>query len=737
MQNSNDQKTSHSNQWRSDISSGLIASIVTLPKAMAYGSIAFVPLGVQYIPLGIMAGILSLAFGNLISFRNSNPILINSTFSLASMMLASALVLILDKVSFIPEQSRISVAICMLFFVVFCSGLIQLIAGIVGLGGLSKYIPRPVIAGLTNGVSILIAISQVPTLVTGSSDISWKETHALIEAWNPVNLIIGALTIAVVLYGNRITKKIPPVFIGIFIGCLAFYGVEAVTGQIPGAVLGNIPSGVPLPDYAKQFVTLDTELLKQCLSLFPYMLGVSGILSLWSLLFMTTADNMLGVRSNGNHELISQGMSNMLASVFGGVSVAGNSNTLINYSNGGRTKLSKFSCALFALAVLIFLGPAISHIPLVILAGILIVFSAQAIDKWSISHARLLLRSNKEGLPDFLIMLAVMSILLSFGVFEAVAAGIFISLILFIQRMGKEIIRDDHRGDEVGSCVMRSRDERDLLLSLGSKIRIIEIEGALFFGTADRVVEHIHSLPANKVRFIILDMRRITDVDGTGAEALIHLHRHCQRHKQHLLLSGIDTDEADNAFLKSIGILDIFTDQAHFVYLNDALTVAEDSLLEQSFGPGRYEDELQFTQLDIVDEFTQPETNELLGYFEKLQFEHREIIFRQGVAADSIYLLAKGRVNIKIGIKNQIEQTVSTFCPGFAFGEMALLEGRCRYGTAYAESKVVCYCLTRQQLHQLQLDNSQLAYKLLAGMATVLSDRISIATQSTTTSLYL
>ena len=737
MQNSTDQKTHHSNQWRNDISSGLTASIVTLPKAMAYGSIAFAPLGAEYIPLGIMAGLLSLAFGNLICFRNSNPILINSTFSLASMMLASALVLILNKVSFLPVESQLSVAICMLFLVVFCSGLIQVVAGLTGLGGLSKYIPRPVIAGLTNGVSILIAISQVPIIVTGSSEISWKEFNALIDAWNLGNLIVGALTITAVLYGNRITTKIPSVFIGIFIGCLAFYGIEAVSGQLPGAVLGKMPSGIPLPDYAKQFLALDIELLKQCLGLLPYMLGVSGILSLWSLLFMTTADNMLGIRSNGNHELIGQGMSNMLVSVFGGVSVAGNSNTLINYSNGGRTKLSKFSCAMFALAALVFLGPAISPIPLVVLAGILIVFSIQAIDKWSINHARLLLKRNKEGLPDFLIMLAVMSILLSFGVFEAVAAGIFISLILFIQRMGKEIVRDDHRGDEVGSCVMRNPAERELLISHGRKIRIIEIEGALFFGTVDRVVEHIHSLPPNKVQFIILDMRRITDVDGTGAEALIFLHRHCQRHGQHLLLSGIDTEEADNAFLKSIGILDVFTDQAHFIYLNDALTVAEDSLLEQLLGPGRYENELQFNQLDIVDEFTHLETSELLGYFEKLQFEHGEIIFRQGVAADSIYLLANGRVNIKIFIQAHIHKTVSTFCPGFAFGEMALREGRCRYGTAYAESKVVCYCLTRPQLHQLQFDNSQLAYKLLAGMATVLSDRIAIATQSTTTSLYL
>lgn len=168
---------------------------------------------------------------------------------------------------------------------------------------------------------------------------------------------------------------------------------------------------------------------------------------------------------------------------------------------------------------------------------------------------------TREGLPDFLIMLCVMIILLALGVLEAVVAGIVISLLLFIQRMGKEVVRADTDGTQIRASVMRGKLERAVLQGNGHRIRVIEIEGALFFGTADNVFDYVQSLENQQVRYVILDMRRITDVDGTGADVLIRIRNHCLRCEQELLLSGIDTRESDNAFLQSIGTLDIFTDK--------------------------------------------------------------------------------------------------------------------------------------------------------------------------------
>jgi SulP family sulfate permease len=591
------ENTVDAGQLRHDLTAGVATSLTTIPKAMAYGSVAFVPLGIDYVPMGIMAGLIALAFGNLVSFRNSSPILINSTFSLASMMLASVLVLLMDKVSFLPEPNQAPVAITLLLFVVFCSGLLQVIAGLIKLGGFARYIPRPVIAGLTNGVSVLIILGQLPILIAGSSELGVLGSLA---EFNLINLTVGISAIAIFFYSKRLVPAIPPVFVVLILGSLIFYAVSAFQGDKISPVLGHIPLGLPLPVYGMQFLSMDLELLKQCAFLLPYLFAVAGILSLWSLLFMSTADNMQGRRSSGNDELISQGMSNMLIPLFGGICVAGNSNTLVNYSNGGRGKLSKVSCGAFAIAVVMFLGPVIGMLPLVILSGVLIIFSIQAIDKWSIAHARLLLGQTREGLPDFLIMLCVMIILLALGVLEAVVAGIVISLLLFIQRMGKEVVRADTDGTQIRASVMRGKLERGVLQGNGHRIRVIEIEGALFFGTADNVFDYVQSLENQQVRYVILDMRRITDVDGTGADVLIRIRNHCLRCGQELLLSGIDTRESDNAFLQSIGTLDIFTDKNHFVYMNDALAAAEDRILQEALGDSRYDDQLSFQEIDII-----------------------------------------------------------------------------------------------------------------------------------------
>ena len=100
------------------------------------------------------------------------------------------------------------------------------------------------------------------------------------------------------------------------------------------------------------------------------------------------------------------------------------------------------------------------------------------------------------------------------GVVQAVGVGILISIVLFIRRMGDGIIRADNDATRITSNVLRNAEEQRFLQENGRKIRIIEIEGALFFGTTDQVEDRIQSTAVDGVKFVILDMRRITDVDS-------------------------------------------------------------------------------------------------------------------------------------------------------------------------------------------------------------------------------
>ncbi|WP_438865211.1 SLC26A/SulP transporter family protein [Neptunicella sp.] len=718
--------------WRSDITGGVVASIVTLPKAMAYATVAFAPLGPDYLPLGILAGMLALIFGNLITIGRSNGIVINSTFSLASMMLASALTFILNHTTELPAAEQIPLALTLLFLVMFFSGVFQVIAGVLKMGSLVKYIPQPVISGLVNGVAILIVTSQLPAFlnVPDHPDVSGLQQLAYIN-WSLVG--IGLVTMLALVYGPFFISRIPPVFIGIALGCAAFYGIAWLQGSAPGTTLQGLPSGIPQPLYLIQFLQLDSSQLPLVVDLLPFAMAVAAVLSLWSLLFMASADNLLAERSNGNHELVGQGLGNMLLSLFGGVVVAGNSNTLVNYANGGRNTLSKFSCGLFSLLILLFLGPLISLLPTIVLASLLIAFSIQAIDKWSVKLGKIAIggdKESREGVPDLLIMLAVMLIMLTIGVFAAVGAGIAISLILFIYRMGREIIRQDRSGKQLRSNVVRCHAERQLLKEQGDKIRVIEIEGALFFGTTDAVSNRIQDLNKQDVDTIILDMKRITDVDSTGSELLLRLRHQCQRFGQQLLLSGIDTREADNAFLQKMGTLDVFSSQGHFISLLDALAEAENNLLDKIFGQDRYSQITAINNTPIFAGLTAQQRDDLSQYVVYREFQCGEQIFAQDAAADSIFVVLKGQVTLKIQSRLEPVKVVATLCPGFVFGEMALVKERKRYSSALALGPVTCIELTNEQLHQLHQDNPALAFQLLANISTDLSERLARAAKS-------
>ncbi len=723
----------------SDLSGGITASIITLPKAMAYGALAFVPLGPQYIPLGLMAGILSLAFGNLVYLRGGSPILVNSTLSLASMLLAATLTGMLERLSHLAPAERDALALALLFFVVFLAGAIQFLAGLLRLGGLASYIPRQVISGLVNGVSVLIFSAQIPLLLNLPREVSLADPAAIWQHWSWSSLLVGLATIVAILFGGRLVPRIPPVFTGIALGCGVFYLLGWLTGDAPGPMLGTLASGLPLPVYAAQFTTLLPAFLEHAAFLLPYAFGVAAITALWSLLFMASADSLQGGKSDGNRELLGQGLGNMLLSLFGGVSVAGNSNTLVNYHNGGRSGLSRMACGLFALAVLLFLGPFISHIPYVVLAACLVVFSIQAIDTWSLRMARIAFHWSeeaREAWPDLAVMFLVMGTLLFFGVLEAVTAGIGISLVMFIRRMGQEVIRNDSDGRELSAHVLRPDAERALLREQGARIRVVELEGALFFGTADRVASHLRTLDAAEVGYIILDLRRITEVDVTGAEMLLKANRDCEKAGQVLLLSGIDLREADNIFLKRIGTLAAF-DGRHFIHLNDALSLAEDTLLAEHLGSERYQREIDFAELSVFRDLSAGEVAALRAHFESLEPSDGESIFREGEAADAVYLLAKGRVNIRMQQAGTHDRTVRELCPGYLFGELALLRDRQRYGSAYARGEVRCYRLSRESLLRLQAEQPSLAFKFLAGMTAEMSDRLGSAVRASASRLYL
>lgn len=719
-----------------DLFGGSTATILALPEAMAYGVIVFAPLGSEYASLGVLAGLVALCFSNLgASFCGGVRIMNNGPYSLTSLMLASALTIITARVS----DGNISTIIGLLFLVVFMSGLFQILFGVFKAGEMVKYIPYPVTSGLLNGTAILIFLGQIPTMF-GLLEVS---PFLALQSIQPLTLFVGIITVATIFIAPKLTKKIPPPFQGIAIGTLVYYGLVLLGfKESLGEIIGNIPFAIPAPTYILGFgeQIFSRRAFMIITELTPLAFSIAVVASLQSLLTTLSADNILRERSHTNRELIGQGMGNILSSFYGGIICAGSpSRTMANYTYGGRTAKSRIASGVFALIILLFIGPLISVLPKVVLAGTLIVLAIRGFDPWAFNLVSSLFSKEarlKHALSDLSIVVVVAAILVTVGVFQAVGFGIFISVVFFVLRMGKDIIRRQYNAKRIRSNVQRPIEEINYLEEHGARIRVFELEGSLFFGTADRIAKAIDEVIKIDVDYIIVDLLHISDIDSTGVNILTRIGDRCRDKEKHFLLSSIKLTKCSDDLMAELSFYDGIANivyPRYFETIDDALAWSEDQMLDEKFGVDRYDKGLPLEKFELLKEFSETDLESLNHYFEKANYDIGQEIFKQGISGDKVYLLSKGKVRIVIDIPDGKEsRNIARLCPGTIFGEMSIVDKGIRSASAIAETRVTCYELGQAESVRLNKEHPELGHKLLIGFAKELSKRVRIANRITT-----
>ena len=206
--------------WKGDLTGGLVATIMSLPEAMAYGVLIFSAIDSALVAEGLLAGLIAVTLANIGSaIVLGNPIISSSPFSLVTLMIASQLPVFLGYF-FPPGQLtplEHETLLGLVFFSIFLAGFFQIIFGKFHLGDLVKFVPQPVVSGLFNGTAILILQGQVQNLL-GIENQTQFWLHL-----KPLNIGIGLLTWASVEVGNRRLKKIPPALLALGIGISTYY----------------------------------------------------------------------------------------------------------------------------------------------------------------------------------------------------------------------------------------------------------------------------------------------------------------------------------------------------------------------------------------------------------------------------------------------------------------------------------------------------------------------------------
>jgi len=429
------------------------------------------------------------------------------------------------------------------------SGVLLFLMGLLKLGTLVRFIPVAVIIGFTNGIAVLIGLSQVkdflgiaipkmPGDFFGILGALWGHLHTL----NPWALGVAVASLAVVVGWQRgvsaLAAKAPawgrlgsvPGSIVALVLATAVVGVAGLPVETIGSRFGGIPAALPafvLPEFSWESARF---LLMPIVTL--ALLG-----AIESLLCARVADGLIGDRHDPNQELMAQGIANFVTPFFGGMPATGTiARTVTNVKSGATSPVSGMVHALALLAVILVAAPLAASIPLATLAAILMFVA------WNMGEWREFARLPSYRMPYRVTLVAVFLLTVIFDLTVAVEFGIFAACVTFIYRISS-----------------LSRSERltaaaHPLLAHDGDVQAWRLYGALFFG-ATKLVEALEDhLPP---RVLVLDLKNVIYVDSTGAEALESLVHACRKQGVRLIVSGLMNQPRDIA--ERTGLLAQFT----------------------------------------------------------------------------------------------------------------------------------------------------------------------------------
>ena len=525
-------------RFRSDALAGITVGLIAIPLAMALAIASGV--APQYgLYTAIIAGlVIALSGGSRVNV--SGP--------------TAAFVVILLPIT---QQFGLPGLLCATML----AGLILIAMGATGLGKLIQFIPYPVLTGFTAGIAIVIAGLQLKDLL--GIDIALRDAHfvpaVLQTLWHISyarwpDMLIGGFSLAVLIAWPKLKWPIPGHLAALLLGTglalllqtllydfeLATIGSRFSYTDSAGQLQHGIPNTLPTFAWPWQLDAGETNFalsLETLRTLIGPAFAIAMLAAIESLLCAVVSDGLSGFRHNPNAELIGQGLGNVIAPLFGGITAtAAIARTAASVRSGATSPIASSIHALTVLAALLALGPLLQHIPMATLAAMLIIVA------WNMSDAHRVVQVLKfSPCADALVLLICLLLTVVFDMVIAVEIGLLLSAILFIKRM-----------TELSDTALVPHYHAHSTEPLPAHVAVYDINGPLFFGAAEKAMHTLWRVdPAMKA--VILDMRDVPVMDLTGIVALESLISDMQ--KKGIAVRLVALNERLQAKLVKAGVL--------------------------------------------------------------------------------------------------------------------------------------------------------------------------------------
>ncbi len=432
------------------------------------------------------------------------------------------------------------------------AGILLFVMGLTKMGGLIRFIPISVVIGFTNGIAVVIFMSQIkeffglnipnmPAEFFERMEMLWVHAGTM---QTPTVIMSAASLIALILWNKQAGKWIPalgkiPGPLALLLVATVLQAVFAFPVETIGSKFGGIPQDIPALTLPK----LSLSMLNQ---LIPPAIAIALLGAIESLLSARVADAAIDDRHDPNQELMAQGLANIVAPLFGGFAATGAiARTSTNVRAGGRSPFSGIFHSLTLLLVVVIAAPAAVYVPLPALSAILMVVA------WNMGEWHAFTELRRYTIPYRAILLSTFIVTVVFDLTLAVELGMILACLFYLYRMSEltqveRIPLEDYYGSgAIGDTKGQQR------------IAAYRIYGSLFFAAISKLEALLENQDA-MARVLVLDMTKMVSLDTTGLDLLQTLQRTLSKRGGVLILSGLNAQPTSlverSGFAETLGV---------------------------------------------------------------------------------------------------------------------------------------------------------------------------------------
>ena len=608
-------------------------------------------------------------------------------------------------------------------------GAMLLLFGVLRLGMWIRYIPFPVIAGFLTASGFLLVLGALRLLVGNSFSLTTLPDPTQANVALPLSLAV----VLAALLGFAHTRRAHPAVIPLVLVCAVLlvdgavwaFGLSLADARALGLVVMPVESsalGLPWLDIVT--TPIEAPLLLNWASEVGVATAVTAIAILLNVTGLEVAEH---TPANLDHELRSNGIANLIVGACGGVITNVSLNrSQANRVSGATSRMSGMVAGILCLAAIVIGPEAVKWVPTPVVAGLLIYLGGWLIGVW-------LVRPWKQlSAIDNLLVIAIPLLVVERGYLQATGFGVIASCIIFAVKYSRmRVIKHDLTRREYSSRVDRSPDQSAFLKQNGDLIHIMWVQGYLFFGTANHLLEggwkRMSGSDGRAIRFLVLDLSDVTGIDSSSVLSFTKLADRARANNVTLVLTGIS-----NSVRKALAgdkFLTKHSNVVEFAQVDQGLEWAEKAVLAAA--------DIDAPSETLFESWLDKElrrsgaAQRFMRYLELMDLKPGAILFHRGDPADSLYIVCSGRVSVMLDRQNTDAVRLRSTTAFTVVGEMGLYRDQTRTANVVADEPSRVYRLSKTALMEMERNEPDLCAAFHAVIVRILADRLGLATTET------